>query len=290
VTGPRRTGMRRAIVILPGAFTSGNLFFGVWAIVEAARGNFTHAAYFVVLAGIMDVLDGRIARMSRTGSTFGAEMDSLVDVISFGMAPALLVFFHTFSKGGEWAWLLCFLYVLAAVLRLARFNVEQAGHAKSQFFGLPSPAAGMALATFWPFSQTPFYQQHLAGLISEPLFLAVLMVVCSLLMVSHVPYPIWPRVGLRSWRGLLGVAYSVGVLAGMIYVPAYFFFPYGIGYLAFGLGRAVFYGFLERLPERDPLRDEDDETERPQDDQTNPKPLPFRLGRPRRRPGGGSLS
>ena len=290
MTGPRRTGMRRAIVILPGAFTSGNLFFGVWAIVEAARGNFTHAAYFVVLAGIMDVLDGRIARMSRTGSTFGAEMDSLVDVISFGMAPALLVFFHTFSKGGEWAWLLCFLYVLAAVLRLARFNVEQAGHAKSQFFGLPSPAAGMALATFWPFSQTPFYQQHLAASIPEPLFLAVLMVVCSLLMVSHVPYPIWPRVGLRSWRGLLGVAYSVGVLAGMIYVPAYFFFPYGIGYLAFGLGRAVFYGFLERLPERDPLRDEDDETERPQDDQTNPKPLPFRLGRPRRRPGGGSLS
>jgi CDP-diacylglycerol--serine O-phosphatidyltransferase len=279
--------MRRAIVILPGAFTSGNLFFGLWAVIEAARGNYTRAAYFIVLAGIMDVLDGRVARMSRTGTSFGAEMDSLVDAISFGVAPALLVFFHTF-RGSEWAWLLCFLYVLAAVLRLARFNVEQAGHAKSQFFGLPSPAAGMTLATFYPFSQTPFYQQYLAAPIPEPTFLAVLMVVSSLLMVSHVPYPIWPRVGWRSWQGILGLIYSLGVVAAMLYVPAYFFFPYGIAYLGFGLGRAVFFGFLDRLPERDPLRDEDDDAARPLDDETNPRTLPFRMGRPHRRPGGGT--
>jgi len=288
MTAPRRTGMRRAIVILPGAFTSGNLLFGLWAVIEAARGNFTRAAYFVVLAGIMDVLDGRVARMSRTGTNFGAEMDSLVDAISFGVAPAMLVFFHTFSRGGEWAWLLCFLYVLAVVLRLARFNVEQAGRAKSQFFGLPSPAAGMMLATFWPFSQTPLYARYLAAPIPEPLFLAVLMVVSSLLMVSHVPYPIWPRVGGRSWQGILGLVYSLAVVAAMIYVPAYFFFPFGIAYLAFGLGRAVFFGFMDRLPERDPLRDEDDDEKRPLEDETNPRLLPFRLGRPRRRPGGGT--
>ncbi len=289
MTAPRRTGMRRAIVILPGAFTSGNLFFGIWAIIEAARGNFVRAAYLVVLAGIMDVLDGRVARMSRTGTNFGAEMDSLVDAISFGVAPAMLVFFHTF-RTGEWAWLLCFLYVLAAVLRLARFNVEQAGHAKSQFFGLPSPAAGMTVATFYPFVQTPLYQKYLAGAVPEPTFLAVLMVVSALLMVSHVPYPIWPRVGWRTWRGILGLAYSLGVVAAMIYVPAYFFFPYGILYLSFGLGRAVFYGFLERLPERDPLRDDDDEMTRPLDDQINPRTIPFRLGRSHRRPGGGTSS
>jgi CDP-diacylglycerol--serine O-phosphatidyltransferase len=276
--------MRRAIVILPGAFTSGNLFFGVWAIIEAARGDFLRASYFVVLAGIMDMLDGRIARMSRTGSAFGAEMDSLVDAISFGVAPALLVYFHTF-RSGEWAWLLCFLYILAVVLRLARFNVEQAGHAKSQFFGLPSPAAGMMLATFWPFSQTPLYQRYLADPIPEPLFLAVLMVVSSLVMVSHVPYPIWPRVGVRSWRGLLGWAYSLGVLAAMLYIPAYFFFPYGLAYLGFGLGRAVLAGLSDRMPERDPLRDEDDEAPRGAD-RGAPATLPFQLGRHRRRPGG----
>jgi CDP-diacylglycerol--serine O-phosphatidyltransferase len=274
--------MRRAIVVLPGAFTSGNLFFGLWAIVEAARGNFTRAAYFIVLAGVMDVLDGRIARMSRTGTRFGAEMDSLVDAISFGVAPALLLFFHTF-RGGEWAWLLCFLYVLAAVVRLARFNIEQAGHAKSQFFGLPSPAAGMTLATYWPFSQTPLFQNELAGLWPWPLALAVLLVVCSLLMVSHVPYPVWPRMGLRSARGLFGVAFTLGVVAGALYVPAYFFFPFGLAYVGYGLLRAVVTGFLERLPEHDPLRDEDEDARRPMEDHVSPRLLPFGI---RRRRGG----
>src|SRR3990172_2029299 len=114
--------MRGAIVILPGAFTSGNLFFGLWSIIEASRGDFVRAAWFIVIAAVMDTLDGRIARMSRTGTAVGAELDSLVDVISFGIAPAMLVYFHTF-RSGEWAWLLCFIYVLAAALRLAPFNL-----------------------------------------------------------------------------------------------------------------------------------------------------------------------
>jgi len=289
VTAPRqREGMRRAIVILPGAFTSGNLFFGLWAIVSAARGNFSHAAYFIVVAGVLDVLDGRIARMSRTGTQFGAEMDSLVDAISFGVAPGLLVFFHTY-QGGEWAWLLSFLYILAAVLRLARFNVEQAGAAKSHFFGLPSPAAGMTLATYWPFSQTALFKEHLLGLAPWPLALAVLMVACSLLMVSHVPYAVWPRMGIKSARGLFGIAFTVGVVAGALYIPAYFFFPFGIGYIVYGLARAALVGFLERLPERDPLRDDDEDATRPVEDLVSPRHLlPFRLGRRRRKGGGGA--
>jgi CDP-diacylglycerol--serine O-phosphatidyltransferase len=278
--------MRRAIVILPGAFTSGNLFFGIWSIVLASRGQYVQASWFIVLAGLMDVLDGRVARMSRTGTAFGAELDSLVDAISFGVAPALLVFFHTFSRGGEWAWLLCFLYVLAVVLRLARFNVEQAGHAKSQFFGLPSPAAGMTLATFYPFSQTAWFQANLAEAFPTARALALLVVVVSLLMVSHVPYPTWPRVDLRSVKGVLGAAHLLGIIAAAVYIADYFFFPYGLLYLGFGLGRAVFLGFLDRLPDRDPLRDEEDDGRRPVDDQLHPRHLPFRIGRPRRSGGG----
>jgi len=284
VTAPTgRRGVRRAIVVIPGAFTSGNLFFGIWAIVEAARGDFLRASWFIVVAAIMDTLDGRVARMSRTGTPFGAEMDSLVDAISFGVAPAMLVFFHTF-RGGEWAWLLCFLYVLAAVLRLARFNVEQAGHAKSQFFGLPSPAAGVTLATYYPFTQTAFFQNNLAGLWAWNTALAVLMVALALLMVSHVPYPVWPRMGLRSFKGLVGVVYSIGVVAGGLLVPALFFFPWGLGYMGYGIGRAVYFGFLERLPDRDPLRDEDDENGRPLQGEVAPRLLRFRKGR--RRTGG----
>lgn len=286
MTAPRRQAMRRAIVILPGAFTSGNLFFGVWSVIEASRGNFAHASWFIVVAGCMDMLDGRIARMSRTGTAFGAELDSLVDAISFGVAPALLLYFHTF-KGGDWSWLLCFLYILAAVLRLARFNVEQAGHAKSQFFGLPSPAAGMTLATYYPFSQTDFFHRYLAGLWPWNFAVALLVVMVSLLMMSHVPYPAVPKMNFRTWRGLLGIGWVLLVIVAALYFPAYFFFPFGIAFIGYGLVRAAGVGFLDRLPERDPLADDEENDARPVDDEVTPKSLlPFRLGK-RRRPGGG---
>jgi len=285
VTAPRRHPMRRAIVILPGAFTSGNLFFGIWSVVEASRGNFTHASWFIVVAGCMDMLDGRIARMSRTGTAFGAEMDSLVDAISFGVAPAMLLYFHTF-KGGDWSWLLSFLYILAAVLRLARFNVEQAGHAKSQFFGLPSPAAGMTLATYYPFSQTAFFHRYLDGLWPWNTAIALLVVMVSLLMVSHVLYPAVPKMTFRTWRGLLGIGWLLLTIAAAIYFPAYFFFPFGIAFIGFGLVRAAAVGFVDRLPERDPLVDEDEGGARPVDDEVTPRSLlPFRLGRRRRQEG-----
>ncbi len=279
--------MRGAIVILPGAFTSGNLFFGIWSIVDASRGNFTRAAWVIVVAAVMDTLDGRIARMSRTGTAFGAELDSLVDVISFGVAPAMLAYFHAF-KGGEWAWLLCFLYVLAAALRLARFNVEQAGHAKSQFFGLPSPAAGMTVATYWPFTQTPFFHQHLVHIVPWNTTLAVLMVLCSLLMVSIVPYPAFAKFSLRTWPGRFTVFLMLFTILGALYFPAYFFFPAGVAYLAFGLLRAAAVGFLDRLPERDPLVDEEPESGRSVADHVTPGLLRFGLRRRRKTGGSGT--
>lgn len=287
MTSPRhRTGMRRAIVILPGAFTSGNLFFGMWSIVEATRGHFTQAAWLIVASGFMDAIDGSAARMTRTGTAFGAELDSLVDAVSFGVAPALLVYFHTFQKG-EWAWLLSFLFVLAVVLRLARFNVEQAGHAKSQFFGLPSPGAGIAVAVSYPFSQTPFFREHLAGMWPASFGLAVLMVLCSLLMVSHVPYPVWPKPGIRSTKGVLSLVATVGVLAGIIYIPALFVFPFMAAYILFGVVRATMLGFLERRPEREPLSDDaEDDGARPVEDEPSVKKLlPFQIKR-RRHTGG----
>lgn len=250
-----RTGMRRAIVIVPGAFTSGNLFFGIWSIVEAIRGNLERAGWFIIIAGVMDVLDGRVARMTRTDTAFGAELDSLIDVISFGVAPALLMYFYQFGRG-EWAWLLCFAYIWATATRLARFNVEQAGRAKSQFFGLPSPSAGGTLATFVPFAATPFFREHLTDL-PWPLLLAMLTVFLSLLMVSHVPYPAMPRIGVRTWGQRWALGFLLVVIVAAIYFPAYFFFPLAIVFIAWGLLKAVFLGFLERLPDRDPLRDEE---------------------------------
>ena len=148
---PTRRHLQRGVVVLPSAFTLGNLFLGFWAMVSASRGQFETAAWLIVVAAIVDMLDGRIARFTSTGSEFGEQLDSLVDAISFGIGPAL-IFYFLFLTEGVWGWTLAFIYVAAAIIRLARFNVEQAGSAKANFHGLPSPTAGMTIATFYPFS------------------------------------------------------------------------------------------------------------------------------------------
>src|SRR3982751_1274934 len=154
----RRPTIRRAVVYLPNGFTLFNLFCGIFAIVLSARLNFGKAALFVFLGGIADALDGRVARATGTGSRFGEELDSLVDASSFGFAPALIMYLGL-PKGGNWEWLLVFIFTSCAVMRLARFNVEQAGRKKTHFHGLPSPAAGLTLATYYWFSQSPLYNQ-----------------------------------------------------------------------------------------------------------------------------------
>src|SRR5689334_5338069 len=157
----RRKGVRRAVVLMPNGLTLFNLFCGVYAIILAIRGQFASAPAFLVLGGIADTLDGRVARATGTGSRFGEELDSLVDAISFGFAPALMMYLELSQDPthGRWEWLFVFIFTSCAVMRLARFNVEQAGRKKTHFHGLPSPAAGLTLATYYWFSQTPLYNQ-----------------------------------------------------------------------------------------------------------------------------------
>jgi CDP-diacylglycerol---serine O-phosphatidyltransferase len=258
VNTPRR-GLQRGVIILPSAFTLGNLFVGFWAVVAASRGQFHTAAWLVVLAAVLDMLDGRIARFTRTGTRFGEQLDSLVDAISFGVAPALIVYF-VFLGDGSWNWTVSFLYVAAAVTRLARFNVEQSGVAKTAFHGLPSPSAAITLVTFYPFSQTPFFREYLGHLPWSQLTIG-LVVAISVLMVSHVLYPVVPKFSIRSTRGILTIIFAVLGVFLAFYAPAHFFFPLMLVYITYGLVRTAVLGFLDRLPERDPLIDEDEEEE-----------------------------
>lgn len=242
-----RPDMRRVVVVVPSAFTLGNLFFGFWAIVSAYNRNFTWAAWFVVFAGVLDMLDGRVARLSKTGTRFGAELDSLVDAISFGIAPAMIMYFLEFAWAGKFAWLLCYFYVVAVAVRLARYNVQHDEQPTPGWFtGMPSPSAGMTLAVYYPFSQTEWYQASLAYLNLQKQGLAVLMVLLSLLMVSTVKYPRFPPIGFRSVKGLLGLAIHLAILIGGLTVPQYFLFPLGLVYLIYGVGRATVLGLLER--------------------------------------------
>jgi CDP-diacylglycerol--serine O-phosphatidyltransferase len=254
--GLRRPSIRQVVVVMPSAFTLGNLFFGFWAIVSAFNGNFKWAGWFIVFAGILDMLDGRVARLSGTGTRFGAELDSLVDVISFGVAPALLMYFLDFSNAGRFAWILCYIYVVAVALRLARFNVLSAGKPPTGWFtGLPSPAAGMTLAVYYPFSQTNWYRASLAYMDLQHEGLVVLMLLLAVLMVSNVKYPKFPPIGVRSRKGIFGLSVHLVILLGGLIVPEYFLFPLGLFYVAFGIVRATVLGLMER-PEPVPIVDE----------------------------------
>lgn len=235
--------IRRVVIVVPSLFTLFNLFFGIWAIVLATRGEFYRAAWFIVFAGILDTLDGRVARISGTGTRFGAELDSLVDIVSFGVAPAFLMYQIEFAAAGPAAWIFCYFYVMAAAIRLARFNVTQAGRAKTHFIGLPSPAAGMTLATYYPFTQTELF----ASLPPLPwhLLLNFLMIALTILMVSNVHYATLPRAGFRDARGLLGLALIVVILVFGIWQHDVFLFPLGLAYMTYGVGRAVLVGFFK---------------------------------------------
>src|SRR5215211_3296438 len=253
----RRPEVKRAVVLLPNGFTLFNLFCGIYAVVLASRGRFGTAAFFIVLGGVADSLDGRIARATGTGSRFGEELDSLVDAISFGLAPALIMFFAALKTDGN-DWIYVFIFASCAVIRLARFNVEQAGRAKTHFHGLPSPAAGMTLATYYWFSQTSLYNdavifftdnRTLAELPWHTI-LRWLMVGLAYLMVSDVPYPAVPTIGYRSTRQLVGTSIVLGSILGLIFLPREFIFPALVAYVLFGAVKWAALGFLDRVPDR----------------------------------------
>ncbi len=256
---PKRPQLQRGIIILPSAFTLANLFFGFYAIVASTRGDYEWAAWFVVWAAVLDMLDGRVARFTRTGSAFGGELDSLVDAISFGVAPAFILY-SVFYADGAWGWLLPFAYVAAVVVRLARFNVEQGGEAKRHFLGLPSPTAGMILATYYPFSQTPFFEATLSALPWSQIMGVAIILLCAL-MLSHVPYPMVPRISLSTPKGIATSLWLFGNMVAALTVPRYHLFPILLLYTTWGLLTSVIHGLLERLPEKDPLLDEEDDEE-----------------------------
>ena len=207
--GHERRGIRRGVSLLPSLFTLANLFCGWACVVHAMRGEFATAAPFIGVAVVLDMLDGRIARMTGTTSEFGVQLDSLADLISFGMAPAVLAFQWSLAPLGRMGWAVGFIYLTAAALRLARFNI-QSNTDKRYFIGLPSPAAaGLVAASIFYFPD---------GLVTKPLAWLglVMLIVPALLMVSTIKFQSFKTFDLgmrRGYRGLLLVAAFIGLLA-----------------------------------------------------------------------------
>jgi CDP-diacylglycerol---serine O-phosphatidyltransferase len=261
----RRPNMRRAVILFPSGLTLGNLFFGIFAIIAASRQDFVEAGVYVLLGGACDALDGQVARATNAGTQFGEELDSLVDAITFGLAPGLIMYFAVFNQA-SWDWLSVFLFSACAVMRLARFNIEQAGTAKTYFQGLPSPAAGITLASYYWFSQSWLYNYGAIANLKWHVLLRFLMAALAFLMISNIPYPVFPRTGFRSLRAIGATVLLVGSMTLLATRRLEFFFPAALFYVALGPIRWVFSGLFERRQPTIPYdlsegEDDDDEEE-----------------------------
>jgi CDP-diacylglycerol--serine O-phosphatidyltransferase len=224
--------------LLPSLITVGNMFCGYAAIMYAMRGDVFFAAPFIGVAFILDMLDGRIARMTGTSSAFGLQLDSLADVISFGLAPALLAFSWGLSGLGRWGWAAGFLYVTAAAMRLARFNIQTTTQVDKRYFiGMPSPsAAGVVAATVFAFPH---------GLTGLPQLLAAVAVVVvpAILMVSTIRFRSFKTLNFGYQRSYLPIFFFAIIVVLIATEPQYTLLALAYAYLlsAFvGLGMSKF--------------------------------------------------
>ncbi len=184
---------RKGIYILPNLFTTGALFAGFYAIVQAMKGHFYHAPIAIFIAMVMDGLDGRVARWTHTESDFGAQYDSLSDMVSFGLAPALVVYERALASFGNLGWLAAFVYSAAAALRLARFNTQTVSDRRLSFQGLPSPAAAaVVVGLVWVMEGggTPHLWLRMVTLI--------LTVLVGAAMVSNIRYQSFKHIDLKG--------------------------------------------------------------------------------------------
>ncbi len=236
--------------IVPSLFTMLNLFFGFFAIVNALRGNFVAASWFIILAAIWDVLDGRIARLTHTHSEFGIEFDSLADVVSFGVAPSILIyqiyFDNFFDKLEAFGVILSFFPLLFGAIRLARFNVNIDGFEKENFTGLPIPATAVTLASYVIFNYDLWEGLKFGSL------LIPLVLLLSFLMVSNIEYQTMPKFSFRVNRknSIQFLLVILGVTIILIFQEKAMF-PLVFGFVLYYLFRAILHSLKEEDEEEE---------------------------------------
>ena len=236
---------RRGIYLLPNAFTTAALFAGFYAIVQAMNMNFELAAIAVYVAMALDGLDGRVARLTRTQSAFGAEYDSLADMVSFGAAPALVMYEWALRDLGKLGWIAAFVYVAGAALRLARFNTLLEVADKRWFLGLPSPSAAALVAGFvWIVDDL--------GLDPEPLTWVAwgVTVFAGLTMVSNVRYWSFKTINLKKSVPFMAVVLFAAVVALLSWQPPAVLFALFVAYALSGYAIAAYSAIRRRSTPR----------------------------------------
>lgn len=222
--------------IVPNFFTVGNMFCGFLAVVIIILNrDLVMASWMIVLAAFLDAMDGKIARFTHTSSKFGVEYDSLADVVSFGLAPSILIYTFYFSTWKTVGIFISFFPLLFSSIRLARFNVQLTGFEKSKFSGLPSPAAAICLVSY-----IIFINEFFPGEVF-PKLLLVLTFVVSVLMVSTIQYSIMPNLTFRGdTKQKIIFILMILAICTLIVFPQALFFPYIVLYILSGLVRYLF--------------------------------------------------
>lgn len=239
--------LRKGIFLLPNLFTVLGLFFGFYAIVAAMQQRFDSAAIAIYIAMILDALDGRIARMTNTQTAFGGELDSLSDMVSFGLAPALVVYHWGLIDLGKLGWLAAFTYVVCGALRLARFNTQHGKHNPRYFQGLPIPAAaGFIAGLVWvsnihDLQQFPFIY---------PCY-GILVVIIGLLMVSTIRYRSFKDFNLKGYVPFLMIVVIALILVLIAFDPPHVVFAIFALYVLSGVVTWIWrYWHLRRVRRR----------------------------------------
>ncbi|HET6363828.1 MAG: CDP-diacylglycerol--serine O-phosphatidyltransferase [Nitrospirota bacterium] len=246
--------MRKGIYILPNLITLSSMFAGFYSIVASLNSDYERAAWAIMIASVFDVLDGWVARITHTATRFGIEMDSLSDVISFGVAPGVLVYTWTLSSFGKIGWLGSFFLVSCAALRLARFNVQMGSTEKKHFTGLPTPASALVIATtVLAYEEILHILEHLklvqlADAVGKDYWVLALTFMLAGLMVSNITYHSLKEANLKERRPFGILVVIVAFLAVVAYHPELVLFLVSISYVAVGLLEALFKLFKRQKP------------------------------------------
>lgn len=261
--GKNKSG-RSGIYFLPSLFTTAGLFFGFYAVIQAISGNFERAAVGLLVAMIMDGLDGRVARWTNTASDFGKEYDSLVDVLAFGLAPALVMYFWSLQAAGKAGWLAAFLYTAAAALRLARFNTLTVKDSR-YFYGIPCPAAA-AFVVFWVWN---FYESGLDGRAPAMAWSsAAVTVLLAVLMVSNLRFR-----SFKDFDLINRIPFAILIALAVTFVLVFFDPPRALFFMALGYVLSGPLGWVirwQRGTSESPafLPDADDDDDAPPNEKT----------------------
>lgn len=237
-----REGLRKGIYLLPNLITTASLFCGFFSMINAINGEFTRAVWFILLAGVFDLLDGRVARLTKTHSDFGIEYDSLCDLSSFGLAPALIAYTWSLRYLDKFGWAAAFLFFACGALRLARYNVQIDNVEKKHFQGLPIPPAAAVIVSFVMFQNNFLRNLRLGNqtYYYDYIFF-VLVIVLALLMVSNIRYRSFKTLKLDRKKSFFALVLVSVIIFFVASIPSLMVFVLALVYMVSGIFEEIYF-------------------------------------------------